>query len=325
MLRSHPDLKDLVGPDRRTLALCVGVPAAQVGIAYAVSSAPWWAIVAAAYVVGAWLSHVCWVLIHETTHNLAARSRGVNHAAGLLANVPLLVPAYGAFRKFHLLHHRRQGDYRADADLPSVVEARRFSGSALRKASWFFLYALIQMRRTARLTGHPIFDRLVTANVVVTVATDALLVWFLGPWGTLYLLVALFASVGLHPLGARWIQEHYVVRPPQETYSCYSPANVLQLNVGCHVEHHDLPYVAWHRLPEVRRRAPEFYEGLYAHRSWTRLLLTFLFSRDLSLFTRAVADEPASVARARPIPGPAPSPALVAPAAEPVLARETTA
>jgi sphingolipid delta-4 desaturase len=303
MLRAHPDLRELVGPDPRTLVLCVAAPAAQVALAAWTATLPVVALLLVAYVVGAWLSHVCWVLIHESTHNLVARSRGANHVGGLLANVPLLLPAYAGFRKFHLLHHRRQGDYRSDADLPSVLEARRFGRSPLAKAVWFLAYPVIQLRRTARLRAHPVLDGLVGWNVALTLGSNVALFFLVGPWGLLYLAVSTFASVGLHPLGARWIQEHYVFRPPQETYSCYSPANVLQLNVGCHVEHHDLPHVAWHRLPQVRRRAPEFYEDLHAHRSWTRLLLTFLFSRRVSLFTRVVADEPAAAfarrARAR--------------------------
>jgi sphingolipid delta-4 desaturase len=299
MLRAHPELRELVGPDPRSFLLCVAVPAAQVALAAWAATLPVWALLALAYVVGAWLSHVCWVLIHESTHNLVARSRVANHVGGLLANVPLLLPAYAGFRKFHLLHHRRQGDYRSDADLPSVVEARRFGRSPLAKALWFLAYPVIQLRRTARLRAHPVLDPLVLGNVAVTVGSGVAVLLLVGPWGLLYLVVSTFASVGLHPLGARWIQEHYVFHPPQETYSCYSPANVLQLNVGCHVEHHDLPHVAWHRLPEVRRRAPEFYEGLHAHRSWTRLLLTFLFSRRVSLFTRVVADEPAAAAARR--------------------------
>jgi len=35
----------------------------------------------------------------------------------------------------------------------------------------------------------------------------------LGPKALLYLLISFFFSVGLHPLGARWIQEHYLVHP----------------------------------------------------------------------------------------------------------------
>jgi len=34
--------------------------------------------------------------------------------------------------------------------------------------------------------------------------------------------------------------------------------------------------------------APEAYDTLYFHRSWTRLLLTFIFDRDRTLFDRIV-------------------------------------
>ena len=55
--------------------------------------------------------------------------------------------------------------------------------------------------------------------------------------------------MGLHPLGARWIQEHYLVHGEQETTSYYGILNVPALNVGYHNEHHDFPSVPWNRLP----------------------------------------------------------------------------
>ena len=39
-------------------------------------------------------------------------------------------------------------------------------------------------------------------------------------------------------------------------------AAVATLNLTYHCEHHDFPGVPWNRLPEVRRLAPEFYDGL---------------------------------------------------------------
>jgi sphingolipid delta-4 desaturase len=102
----------------------------------------------------------------------------------------------------------------------------------------------------------------------------------------LYLVFSFFFSIGLHPLGARWIQEHYLTYPPQETYSYYGPLNILALNVGYHNEHHDMPSVPWNNLPKLKSRAPEFYNNLVYHKSWTRLLFKFLFDKNLSLFSR---------------------------------------
>jgi hypothetical protein len=44
-------------------------------------------------------------------------------------------------------------------------------------------------------------------------------------------------------------------------------------------------------LPAVRRSVPEVYGALHSHRSWTRLLLQFIFDHQLSLFSRTVRTE----------------------------------
>jgi sphingolipid delta-4 desaturase len=114
----------------------------------------------------------------------------------------------------------------------------------------------------------------------------------LGPMALLYFVLSLFFSIGLHPLGARWIQRHYVTEGgEQETYSYYGPLNRLAFNVGYHNEHHDFPSVPWNRLPQVRAVAPEVYDTLAAHQSWSRLLVRFLFDRDVSLFSRVVRND----------------------------------
>ena len=100
--------------------------------------------------------------------------------------------------------------------------------------------------------------------------------------------VSFFFSVGLHPLGARWIQEHYLVHPSQETYSYYGPLNTIAFNVGYHNEHHDLPSIPWNHLPAVRQGAPELYNALVFHTSWTKLLFRFLLDPNITLFSRQV-------------------------------------
>jgi fatty acid desaturase len=67
------------------------------------------------------------------------------------------------------------------------------------------------------------------------------------------LVASFFFSVGLHPLGARWIQEHYLTKGEQETYSYYGVFNKVAFNVGYHNEHHDFPSVPWNKLPQIRK------------------------------------------------------------------------
>jgi sphingolipid delta-4 desaturase len=110
----------------------------------------------------------------------------------------------------------------------------------------------------------------------------------LGPKAIVFLVASFFFSVGLHPLGARWIQEHYLVAGEQETYSYYGPLNTVAFNVGYHNEHHDFPSVPWNKLPQIRKDAPAFYNTLFFHTSWTKLFFRFLFDKEISLYSRVV-------------------------------------
>ncbi len=111
----------------------------------------------------------------------------------------------------------------------------------------------------------------------------------LAGWGAvLYLFLSFVFSIGLHPLGGRWIAEHYLHHDLQETYSYYGPLNKLSFNVGYHNEHHDFMQVPWCRLGQVRAIAPEFYQPLYAHPSWPAVLKRFIFSPQSTLYDRVV-------------------------------------
>jgi fatty acid desaturase len=56
--------------------------------------------------------------------------------------------------------------------------------------------------------------------------------------------------------------------------------------MGYHNEHHDLPSIPWNNLPKVRALAPEFYDTLKYHSSWSRLLFQFIFDKRYSLYSR---------------------------------------
>jgi len=73
-----------------------------------------------------------------------------------------------------------------------------------------------------------------------------------------FLFLSSILVISLHPVGGRWIQEHYLTFPgDRETFSYYGPLNPVAFNVGYHNEHHDLMRVPWSRLPALRRMASE--------------------------------------------------------------------
>ena len=289
LLAAHPELRTLAGPQPASAWWIALLVSAQVGLAIALARQPWYVWFPAAYVVGATIDHALWVLIHECSHNLVFAARLANRVAALAANLPLLFPAAMSFCKYHLLHHRHMGELELDADLAGPMEAGVVGDSPVAKALWLALFALVTgTLRPRRLTRVPFLDRWTIANVAVQAMAVAGFIAIAG-WDPLrYLLASSVLAIGLHPLGARWIQEHYVFTPGQETYSYDGPLNRVAFNVGYHNEHHDLITIPWSRLPRVRRIAPEFYERLDAHQSWTKLLIAFIRDRHITLFSRVV-------------------------------------
>jgi sphingolipid delta-4 desaturase len=291
LLGHHPELRGLIGKNPYTFFVILAGVAIQLGVGTLVRGSAWWVVVLAAFFVGAFASHALWVMIHECSHNLIFSKSYMNTLAGILANSPHLLPSSVSFQRYHLKHHAFQGVYELDADLPSHWEARMIGRSALGKAIWLMLFPIFQVTRPPRLREIPMFDRWIVLNMLIQVAFDVAVYLFLGPKAFWYMGLSFFFSVGLHPLGARWIQEHYLVAPPQETYSYYGPLNTVAFNVGYHNEHHDLPSVPWNHLPTIRSTAPEMYNSLVSHTSWTKLLFHFLFDPGMSLYSRQVRNE----------------------------------
>jgi sphingolipid delta-4 desaturase len=285
ILQRHPEAKQYFGADPLSRYCVAGVVLLQVVLAYLLREASWWWVLLCAYSIGAFASHALFVLIHDASHDLIGRTTVSNRLWGILCNVGQGLPSAMPFRTYHLLHHSNLDEYDDDGDLAFHWEARLVGDSPLRKALWLLLFSVVEVIRPMRVKK-PLWTRWLVLNVAVVVATN-LLIWFACGWqGLSYVVLSSFFGVGLHPVGARWIQEHYTFKEGQETYSYYGPANAVAFNIGYHNEHHDLPRVPWRHLPKLKALAPEFYDPLYAHRSWTRVLLRFLFDRDFDLFTR---------------------------------------
>jgi sphingolipid delta-4 desaturase len=296
ILKAHPEVKKLFGNTPSTAVFVLGLVALQIGVAFGISDSPGWVILLASYTVGAIANHGLWVLIHECTHNLVFKGDVANSVLQIFANLPIIFPSAISFRIFHIKHHLYQGEMDRDADLPRPFEIKWIGNSTWKKTVWYLFYFLSQLVRVPYLKGIELITRWVLLNYLVELSFLALMTYYWG-WGALaYLTLSSVFSIGLHPVGARWIQEHYVLYKNQETYSYYGPLNRVAFNVGYHNEHHDFMRVAWTRLPQLRALAPEMYDTLYYHTSWTKLLIRFLRDPQLGLFSR-VTRSPASSAK----------------------------
>lgn len=290
ILKSHPEVREQIGRNPYSFLIILFVVGLQFSIAYLLSDQPWWLALIIAFLVGAFANHACYVLIHEAAHNLIFKNRTLNFISGIIADIPNILPSSVSFRSYHLKHHSYQGNYYLDADLASKWEAKLIGSSFFGKALWEILFPVFQAIRTPRLKEIKFMNAWTLVNWLVVFGIDVLIIIFFGWNSFLYLVFSFFFSIGFHPLGARWIQEHFLVSPPQETYSYYGPLNTLALNVGYHNEHHDFPSIPWNNLPKVKATAPEFYDNLIYHKSWTKLWLKFLFDSDLSLYSRMVRE-----------------------------------
>jgi len=291
IVAAHPDVEELVGYDHFTFWVTLAVVLGQTAIAAAFGALGlgcWWAALIAAYCIGAFANHAMFVVIHDATHNAVFANNTLNKWAGILADLPNAVPTAMGFRCYHMKHHSHLGDYDYDADLPSRWEARFFGRSTLGKAAWFFFFPALQLFRLNRLQGTvPMWGRWTFINGACILAYDLIVLAAFGPNALIYLFASFWFSVGgLHPLAARWVQEHFTFDPEQETNDYYGPLNIVALNIGYHNEHHDFPDVPWRHLPELKRRAPEFYDGLRTHPSWFGLFFQFIFDPRYSLFSR---------------------------------------
>ncbi|MBC7652604.1 MAG: fatty acid desaturase [Deinococcales bacterium] len=286
IIKLHPEIRNLIGRNPYTfliILLCVGV---QLALAYYLQDKSWWLVVGAAYFIGAFACHTLFVCIHECAHNLVFKKRYMNTIAGIIANLPMVLPSAVSFQKYHIKHHSFQGVEELDGDMPNHWEARLINNSAFGKAIWLLFYPLFQMLRPARLKEISIIDTWTVINIVVEITFMGFLVYFLGIKALIFLLASFFFSVGLHPLGARWVQEHYLTHGEQETKSYYGPLNTINLNVGYHNEHHDFPSIPWNNLPKLKQIGGIYYDSLHSHKSYTILLFQFLFNKELSVFSR---------------------------------------
>jgi len=291
ILEKHPEVAKLLGRNSSTFLILLGLLFLQMLVAFWMGKMTldyWWLSIIIAYLIGAFANHALYVIIHEATHNLIFKNRLLNKCALVLADIPNVVAGGIGFRTYHIKHHSHLGEYETDGDLAYLWEAKLIGNSWWRKALWLFVFPVFQIVHTFRIKSVKTWHKWMYINVFVVFLSNFLVWYFFGWNGLLYLFLSMFFGLGLHPLGARWIQEHYTLDEEQETYSYYGPLNYLALNMGYHNEHHDFPAIPWNKLPELKKMAPEYYDTLKYHKSWTKLLFEFIFNREYYLFSRVV-------------------------------------
>jgi len=224
--------------------------------------------------------------IHEISHNLAfgyARPFA-NRMLGIFVNLPIGIPISISFKKYHLEHHRYQGDEKMDTDLPTYLEAKLFCNT-FGKLCWVILQPFFYALRPV-ITYPKTPTNLEIINVIVQLAFDALVYYLCGGKVLVYMIAGSLLAMGLHPVAGHFISEHYMFRKGYETYSYYGCLNWITFNVGYHNEHHDFPAVPGSKLPEVKRIAAEYYDNLPQHNSWVTVLYDFVMDPDIGPYAR---------------------------------------
>jgi sphingolipid delta-4 desaturase len=292
ILEKYPQVRELFGRDITTFKIAAAIFCGQILIAAFLGwlgLANWPLALLFAICVGAFANHANFVIIHDAIHNCVFENPLLNKLTALLADLSNAFPTAMGFRCYHIKHHSHLSAYDYDADIPSKWEVEFVGDSSWRKALWLFFFPAIQLARLSRLKGTvPIMGLWTYINITVIVLFDLFVLYVFGANALLYLFLSFWFSVGgLHPLSARWLQEHFAFGPDQGTFDYYGPLNKVALNIGYHNEHHDFHEIPWARLPQLKAMAPEFYDTLGCHRSWVALLVTFIFDPTYSLRTRS--------------------------------------
>jgi sphingolipid delta-4 desaturase len=287
MLKKYPtQIRALMGNHTATAFWVLACVGSQFAIAYLLREQALWINLLTAFCFGAFVNHALYVLIHEATHNLIFKSSLANRAIGMICDFPLVAPGSMAFRKYHLIHHVRQGQHAFDADLVSDFEANLVGNHWFKKMLWVSMMAISQGMRPTRITSQPFWDKWIIGNLLLQLSVMVATFFLIGPMAIVYLGFSTLFGLGIHPLGGRWIAEHYVIKEGQETYSYYGPLSPVIFNVGYHNEHHDIMTIAWKNLPKLKALAPEFYDTLEDHKSYPGLLWRFIWDPKMHLKSR---------------------------------------
>jgi fatty acid desaturase len=201
--------------------------------------------------------------LHETIHQTAFRSNWLNSVVSFFCGLMVVIPPVW-FRYFHFDHHRFTSDPRQDPELAIAKPATR------RAYIWHLTGLAIWKSLVGTLIRNALGqcqDSFVPGKALSAVRTEALvfLIVYVGlVAGSIYLesveifwLWLLPVMVGQSFLRAYLLAEHMLCPESPDmlensrTVQCNALLRFFTWNMPYHAEHHLLPAVPFHRLPDL--------------------------------------------------------------------------
>lgn len=170
-----------------------------------------WILFLLAYCVGGVANHAIMLAIHEISHGMGfgpARPLA-NKILSIFANLPLGIPMSISFKKYHLEHHRYQGDELLDTDVPTFMEASFFTSPA-RKLFWCLFQPFFYTLRPLFINPKPV-ESMELINILVQLSFDLLIMQTLGLHVLIYMIGGSILAMGLHPVAGHFISEHTIM------------------------------------------------------------------------------------------------------------------
>lgn len=112
ILKKYPEIKKLFGHDPNFKWVASGMVFIQFVMLFVMKDQSWPVIFLVAYCFGGVINHALSLAVHEISHMQAfghARP-AANRYFGYFCNLPIGLPMSVSFKKYHLEHHRYQGD-----------------------------------------------------------------------------------------------------------------------------------------------------------------------------------------------------------------------
>ncbi|MEX0971026.1 MAG: fatty acid desaturase [Paracoccaceae bacterium] len=200
-------------------------------------------------------------LEHECTHNTPFRSRWLNSVVGHGTGFILLLP-FIWFRYFHLAHHKFTNDPANDPELahPPITNRAHWLRHVSGLPYWLGQIKLIMRLAQGRAAAPYLPDRAKTRlqrEALIMLAFYALALASLIVSPLLFWVWILPALLGQPALRLYLLAEHgdcpQVANMLENTRTTFTTRimRFLAWNMPYHAEHHTLPQVPFHRLPDL--------------------------------------------------------------------------